>query len=433
MPAYHLRLRVPASLTASQARSTFYWTAEGPSSFVATLGRVRLGPSLGGLGPVPKPNIEFVRLAAAVYAADRTTPRRAGGSNWSRREFELSVPVYDPDRWESIRERLEGLLAFLSGDQWSLEFVRTRSPREAVAKATPAPARVVLLSGGADSAVGALVSRHELGTDAHVLVSHFGPTILPPIQRDVADMIAKLLPGPEQLHRQIHFSRQSRQPNGTSLRNEYSTRARSLLFLAYGLAVASIHRVPLWIPENGFASLNPPLGPDRRGSLSTRTTHPAFLAGLPKILSEAGVHADLHNPFARATKGEMFRLAAELVGADEASKLLSSTHSCAHTGHRSLGLSIGYQCGVCFGCIVRRSAFAAAGLEDRTQYLTKMSHPGLEDYLAGKSIERSVEDFLDRGVGRAELATLSLPLSYPAGDALNLCWRATDELRTLFP
>jgi hypothetical protein len=62
-----------------------------------------------------------------------------------------------------------------------------------------------------------------------------------------------------------------------------------------------------------------------------------------------------------------------------------------------------------------------------------MSHPGLEDYLAGKSIERSVEAFLDRGVGRADVATLSLPSSYSARDALDLSQRAANELRMLFP
>jgi hypothetical protein len=62
-----------------------------------------------------------------------------------------------------------------------------------------------------------------------------------------------------------------------------------------------------------------------------------------------------------------------------------------------------------------------------------MSHPGLEDYLRGKSIERSVEAFLDRGVGQADVATLSLPSSYPVRGALDLCQRAANELRTLFP
>ena len=55
---------------------------------------------------------------------------------------------------------------------------------------------------------------------------------------------------------------------------------RSFLFLAFGLAIASMEELPLWIPENGFASLNLPLTADQRGSLSTRTTHPLFLEQL---------------------------------------------------------------------------------------------------------------------------------------------------------
>jgi hypothetical protein len=278
MPNFALRLSVPASLTVGEAKRTFYWTPEGRDSFVTAC-----GPSLGVLGPVPKPNIELVRLAAGVIAADRTTPRRAQGSNWSRREIQLAVPVFRPERWEPVSERLAQLLAFLSGDNWSLQFVRSRSARERVATVPTGASRVVLLSGGADSAVGALLSRHKLGEASQVLVSHVGATSLAPIQRTIAESIEKLLTGPAQDHHQIRFSRHATQPNGVRFPNEFSTRARSLLFIALGLAVASIEKLPLWVPENGFASLNPPLAPDQRGSLSTRTTHPAFLVQLQAL------------------------------------------------------------------------------------------------------------------------------------------------------
>src|SRR5690606_4084156 len=95
-------------------------------------------------------------------------------------------------------------------------------------------------------------------------------------------------------------------------KSERSQRARSLIFLAYGVLLAtSLKRyemgksVPLYICENGFISINPPLALDRLGSLSTRTTHPVFLSLIQKLLDEAGLKVKLHNPYQFLTKGEM--------------------------------------------------------------------------------------------------------------------------------
>jgi 7-cyano-7-deazaguanine synthase in queuosine biosynthesis len=427
MPSYTLRMTVPSVIPKTRARTTFYWTPSGAGSFVRSF-----GPRLGALGPVAEPNIEFARLAATVYAADRSTPRAGDGSNWSQREFELTVPVWKPSRWEPVADRLGQLLGFLSGDAWDLEFVTARTPAEPIADppATP-PDRVLLLSGGADSAVGALVSRHQLGDEPHALVSHFAATFLPSVQKAIVEEITGLLPGPAQEHHVIHFGRHERQPNGAKFDDEFSTRARSLLFIAFGLAVASRNEVPLWVSENGFASLNPPLGPDRLGSLSTRTTHPYFLETLQTLLRAAGAHAEITNPFQGMTKGEMFTQAAEIVGAPAASKLLGSTLSCAHTGHRALGYPLKTGCGVCFGCLVRKSAFAAAGLHDPSPYLPS-SEPKLSRYLSGKSVERALELFTENGIALSDVAAMTLPPSYSPRAAFELCQRATAELGLLF-
>jgi hypothetical protein len=88
MVSYAMRLKLPEHIPASRAGTTFYWTANGLSSIESTY-----GPRLGGLGPVRQANIEFVRIAGAVFAADRSAPRRSGGSNWNQREIDLLVPV----------------------------------------------------------------------------------------------------------------------------------------------------------------------------------------------------------------------------------------------------------------------------------------------------------------------------------------------------
>ena len=135
MPSYSLRMTVPTVIPKTRARTTFYWTPSGPGSFVRSF-----GPRLGSLGPVAEPNIEFARLAAAVYAADRSTPRAGNGSNWSQREFELTVPVWQPSRWEPVADRLGQLLGFLSGDAWRLTFVTARTPKEPIADTSRDPA-----------------------------------------------------------------------------------------------------------------------------------------------------------------------------------------------------------------------------------------------------------------------------------------------------
>jgi 7-cyano-7-deazaguanine synthase in queuosine biosynthesis len=436
MADYSMRFQIPESLAAGLAQSRFFWVRDSSrDSFVATLlpRHEALGPRLGALGPVAEPNVDLVRLAVMVYAADRSTLRKVGATNWSRRDLSIEVPVSDPSRWEPVRTRLQGLLGFLSGDTWTLSFRKARPPKEQTRDNRFAGARrVVLLSGGADSAVGALFSRHDLGDAQHVLVSHVGLTSLAPVQVDVARRISDLLPGPAQLHQQIHFSRHTTQFDGTAFRDETSTRTRSFLFLAFGLAIASMEGLPLWIPENGFASLNLPLTADQRGSLSTRTTNPLFLEQLAALAMAAGAHAAIENPLARLTKGEMFARVAELVGADAASNLLSATHSCGHTGHRSFKISPLQHCGVCFGCVLRRASFLAANVTDQTEYLFALTADRPDAYLRSKSMEPSLRAFLTHGLRFSDLASLTLPTGYTTAAARDICERAIAELELLF-
>lgn len=427
MPNFRLELTIPDPVPQALATSTFYWSSNSPGSFFSTY-----GPHLGGLGPVASPNIDFVRIAAAVSTADRSTPRKFGSSNWNSRDIGLTVTVNFPELWRSVSDELASLLGLLTGDSWRLAFDPCDSQKEPVTRFDPGAERVVLVSGGADSAIGALKSRQTLGSGGHILVSHVGATNLAPIQRDVGSNLNGLVPGPPQKHLQIRFSRKRCQVNGAKFQNEYSSRSRSLLFLAFGLAVASRERIPLWIPENGFTSLNPPLGPERRGSLSTRTTHPAFLEGIAAVLKEVGAQSTIVNPFAGQTKGEMFSAVAEQFGTSVASKFLSLTHSCGFTGQRSFRVSVRTQCGVCFGCVLRKASFQASGIHDGTDYIAAAPGTQIEAWLRNKSIESSVRAFIRRGIRTRDIAAMGLPASYSSQDALGLCKRGLVELQGLY-
>ncbi len=90
------------------------------------------------------------------------------------------------------------------------------------------------------------------------------------------------------------------------------------------------------------------------------------------------------------------------------------------------------QCGVCFGCIVRRASFEASGIEDRTEYIVPAPGTRLEALLQRVSIEPSIRSFLRRGIRTHDIAAMGLPPSYSSRDALDLCKRGLVELGGLY-
>ncbi len=426
MIEFNLKFKVPADVTTTDAR-TFYWPPAGRGSFSTSL-----SPRLGTLGPVSKLNADFARVAVMVYAADRSVLRAVGSVNWTSRDLALTIPVSDPDAWNSIRDRLTEALRFLSGDNWDLTFTKARMPKETSAKNRhPNVEQVVLLSGGADSAAGALRARTD---DAeHILFSHYGGNGVGKKQREVAAEIRALVPdGAEQHHVQVGLRRRRTQPNGVRFRDEYSTRTRSMLFLALGLAVASINRVPLWIPENGFASLNPAMGADQLGSLSTKTTHPWFLTELDQILTSIDAQGTIANPFMHQTKGEMFTWVTGQVGKKKAGAFLSVTDSCGFTNRRFWHIPKDHHCGSCFGCLMRRASFTAAKLTDHSTYAAdNPPDQHAAAVLHSASLMPSIRGFVARGVRVTDIAAMRLPAGYTAGMARDLCERGAAELSLL--
>ncbi|MGO2081759.1 hypothetical protein [Glutamicibacter arilaitensis] len=407
---------------------TFLWARNGRSSFVGSV-----DPHLGGLGAVNPLNVDLVRIALAVFGADRSVLREGRGSSWNARDFDITVEVNDPSAWTAHSQQLSRLVGFLSGDHWVFQFVQAAARDEEVLPLEKQHFdRTVLLSGGADSAAGALLSAIELGEGkSHAFVSQFSSTALSPIQRNIVSAIESLAPGVQQVHHQFRIHRGSKRLDGTAFKDEPSSRSRSLLFLALGLAVAERANSKLWIPENGFASLNPPLGADRRGSLSTHTTHPRFLRELSALMQSVGGHGEIENPFEGFTKGEMFQRVAAAVGTDAASTFLSATNSCSHTDARYSGAPAASSCGVCFGCLVRKSSFNASRLPDKTNYLVDDAGDRFSVFVKQKSIVEPMRDFARRGIHPRDVMTMSLPQGYAAKDALTLCERGIEELRSL--
>ncbi len=313
---------------------------------------------------------DFLSFALAVTAADSFVKRADAANGWTR-EIGLKVELLNPTPWQTISSELEQTLRFLTGDIWQLEFqgrgtpipsLKTRRWKDAACDS------VCLFSGGLDSLIGAL----DLIAGARIpyLVSCAYPK-----DAEKQDFLVRELG----IKRNRHF------PANPDPRwdhtNETSMRARSFLFLALGTLIASTLRrkktepMELYMPENGFISLNVPLSDRRIGSLSTRTTHPHFIAGIEQMLTAMDLNVRIINPYQFKTKGEMI---GECKEPAVLKRLSGATVSCGKWKRKS------QQCGRCFPCLIRRAAFKAAKITDPTDYrftsLSEVDDP--EDILA---------------------------------------------------
>ena len=360
LPGEHRKLRRPTT------RDLIWNERRYKSSFHTSFGPT--GRDFGAgldLAPMADEAMDFLRLAVAVYLVDRTSPRPARG--WDR-EFELEVPVSDPDRWNAMALGLAGLLDFMTGDEWALTFragptVRRRRPINPLQSDL-----VCLFSGGADSFSGAALARQR--ETPPLLVGHWDSTTARGAQIRAYGAQLELGGQPAPLMA-VHLARRKSQiRTGEKFGTEPTSRSRSLVFIALGLAAASaVGSGDLWVPENGWVSLNTPLGAGRRGSLSTRTTHPGLVDEIGAMTREIGIDVSITNPWESRTKGEVFAWMREEFGSESASESLSATHSCARSDARWEHMPPGMHCGVCFACLVRRSAFIAGGLPDQTEYI----------------------------------------------------------------
>lgn len=309
---------------------------------------------LAGLVPDAKA-WDFLAIALAVTAADGAANRRSSPDGWTR-ELDLTISVSDPDCWGAASTRLASALNFLTTDRWVLDLraggLIPRAPKK------PAPScaeAVVLLSGGLDSLIGAI----DLAENGPRLLG-VSQTVRGDAKRQ--DRFAASIGGGIEHLALNHNASIARELKETS------QRARSMLFLAFAVVAAtSTERyisggtVPLYVCENGFIAINPPLTNARVGSLSTRTAHPEFLGEMQAILDGAGIRVKVENPYLGKTKGEMLKECQnqpllELLAADSTSCGRFQRHKYKH-------------CGRCVPCQIRRGAFISWGHSDETEYV----------------------------------------------------------------
>ena len=271
-----------SSVTRAEA---FCWPASGGATSTVV---ANVGAWLGELGLVSPTAIDLVRLAAAAYMADRRSARGVGFT----RTIQLHVQLVKPATWAPAIDDLADLLFWLTGDSWILELSREGiDHRSAPPEDAEAIGTVALLSGGLDSFCGAVVA----GPTERLFLGHWDSSTVKGSQNGVARWMRDTF-GSDFRYEQIRLIQAKK-------KRESSSRSRSLLFMALAAAIADARGAPIVeIPENGYTSLNPPLGPERGGALSTRSTHPSTITRFNGILAAVGLdvaavvpHSDLNS------------------------------------------------------------------------------------------------------------------------------------------
>lgn len=346
---------------------------------------------------VPEIAFDFLTLALAVTAADTFVQREAAADGWCR-ELHLVVPVFNPDVWTPVIEEFQNLLRFLSGDMWLLDLRPGGHP-------PPVPQSrgklielndhdcACLFSGGLDSTIGAL----DLTARGRrpVLVSHSYSGDKTRQESIWQTALSKSSRFAANAHPNLAKAKAKMRVTA----NDTTMRTRSLNFLAYGVVVGSTmaglvntQSITLFIPENGWIALNPPLTPRRIGALSTRTTHPHFLELVQQVLNQVGIPITIENPYRFITKGEMVRNCLE---PDSLDLVINQTVSCGKWKRSWM------QCGRCVPCLIRRAAICAAAKTDETQYVN-------DDLMRVMDYEGERDDLLAMLIALKKAETTSL-------------------------
>ena len=321
-----------------------------------------IGWRLPSLGPIPAQAIDLVRIAGGAYLVDRLSGRPSAFT----RRLHLTVEVVDPAPWEGEAiNHLAQLLFWLTGDTWDLQLIQDSTTPEAPVSDVPDGVEsVALLSGGLDSYLGAL---HLLSTlsESPLFVGHYDTATAVRRAQNTVHSWLQDAHTPPPSYTQIEFTQ-------VADKKESSSRSRSLLFVALGAAVAASRQAStLFVPENGFTSLNLPLHPNRAGALSTRSTHPETFYRVNALLQTLDLTVTVTNPFAAHTKGEEMRLVADSHPPSGWDREAGLTVSCSKLdGARIKGGNSTLNCGLCYACVTRRGAFIGAGLNDTTVYLS---------------------------------------------------------------
>jgi 7-cyano-7-deazaguanine synthase in queuosine biosynthesis len=360
MSVAHYELLAPQEAATVTGADHLWWPAKGQQTDI----RTGLDWDLTVYGEVSDPAADLLHIAAAAYLADLRTRRPTTFS----RQLAITVHVHNPTLWTGpAGEILTDLLAWVSGDEWTLHLValgkHTAAPDTALTPPHHATTDTMLLSGGLDSFCGA-VDHLATATDRVHIGHRDSATSVKHAQRTIHTWLTTQVP-------EFTWMREELRPRPR--KRENTTRTRSLLFMAMAIAAADGTKAPsVIVPENGYTSLNLPLAPSRGGALSTKSTHPWTFHLINQALQHAGISVEVTNPYLHMTKGELLKQALA-TAPDGFLDTTKDTLSCAKLDSgrvkKALGGDPNINCGLCYACLVRRGSYVGAGVTDPTDYL----------------------------------------------------------------
>lgn len=391
-----------------------------------------------GLKRLPSRNAaDFLLIAATVYSLDKIVLRSEAFNAWTR-DFHVTIPVSEPLLWTSASDSLNACVSFLTGDTWTFHFTEAKRPllgSSVIGRVIPKIAEigaVSLFSGGMDSLVGVIDWLEANPNKGVLLAGHHDGQMTGPFgdQKNILPILRKTYPG--------RIAHSLVRVGNTGESSEITLRGRSLLFIAVATCVASGYGFegPLVLPENGTIALNVPLSPSRRGSCSTRTAHPFYIALLQQVFAKVGLNYVIQNPLMMKTKGEVARTC---TNQPLFQQLVASSVSCAKRGHKRTWVNKHVKsCGRCMPCIYRRAALQSAGLDSEI-YGSDIC-TGEVDFndtaTEGPADLRACLSFVQRNPSRREIGALllangSLDVRHLDSYA-DLVVRAFEEIRELF-
>lgn len=295
---------------------------------------------------------DLYNIALIVYVWDLQISR----TGLRPRYFSVLMSVSNKEKWDAVKRHLEGTLRFLTGDTFNFHFVQGKSVKRKFRFRKKSKKCVSLFSGGLDSLAGVkwLMDRRI----EPVLISHPGMGLISGTQKELIASLRNII-GKELEWHQI---RAIARPGSNLAAKEYTQFSRSFLYLTLGVIFAlklGIDRE--FVFENGILALNIPLTQSRIYN-NTRTVHPQFLAMYQELLNSLfGRHVTIENPFSIMTKGEVIKLL-DSKGFRDLVKKAMSCPNVMRLRWKGVAISKTRHCGVCFPCIVRRTAAHYANL-----------------------------------------------------------------------
>jgi hypothetical protein len=362
-------------------------------------------------------------VAAAIEYGDRIVRRPPRG--WARR-ISIRVPVHDPDRWRAreVSEALKDTIEFLTGDYWSISFVKRRGkvpspPQHYLNLLVPTKA-VLPYSDGMDSRAVAGIVGASLG--AGLVRVRVG---------------SKSWDRPKNGNGHEPFTTVPYDVPCNMPNRDATSRSRGFKFaLISSIAAYLTDAEEVIVPESGQGAIGPALitvghaYPDYRN-------HPLFTKRMERFV-RALLNKEIRYVFPRIwnTKGETLHEYVAVSGDND----WASTRSCWQNNRWSSVNGKLRQCGVCAACMLRRVSVHAAGLiESADSYIcTDMAAETLEAAV-DPNFTRFTPAFREYAIARVlhmdHLADMALEDARPAvrrhalllGSALGIPTREAEE------